>query len=300
MKIRNTLTKLIAITIAVAALAGAGLLPPVNAQTGDGSVRFVSYAALGIVPGQKVRLTAGNESATGPLTLSVRYYLAHGTNASNSVPLYESELIEVPPGEFRFVDVWRKDLKTEGEPLTERAQLLVGVSMFVPAGGSREDFPWSLEVIDDQPEEGNTVQTDSKYRLITVAAQRSKQLRMGFIPGQSIRYTILNPNEEGSQPVRVHAYGYDHAGRLLAQTHPVELRPGESYTAIINRDDLFVEGEKGTGRVQMSTGIQVVLMDGSVRHVDLPVWVELVENRTGRSSAGTYYTGTVSVSGDGF
>jgi hypothetical protein len=62
-----------------------------------------------------------------------------------------------------------------------------------------------------------------------------------------------------------------------------------------------VEGEKGTGRVQMSTGIQVVLMDGSVRHVELPVWVELVDNRTGQTQGGNYvyYTGTVSVSGDG-
>lgn len=245
MKIRNTLTKLIAITIAVAALAGAGLLQPIKAQTGDGSVRFMSYAALGIVPGQKIRLSAGNQGSTGTHTLSFSFYLAHGTNSANSVPLYESELIQVPPGEFRFVDVLRKDLKTEGEPMTGRAQLLVGVSMFVPAGSSREDFPWSLEVIEDQAEDGNSVEPDTKYRLILVAAQRSKQLiRMGLIPGQSVRYTILNPNEEGSQPVRVHAYGYDHAGRLLSQTHPVELLPGESYTAIINRDDLLVEGEK--------------------------------------------------------
>lgn len=298
MKILNTLTKLIAITIVVAALAATGLLQPVQAQTGDGSVKFISYTALGIVPGEKIRLTVGNERATGSSSLSFSFYLAHGTNSMNSAPLYESQLIQVPPGEFRFVDVARKDLKTEGEPMTARAQLLVGVSMFVPAGSSREDFPWSLEVLKDEAEDGNAVQIDSKYRLIIVAAKRSKQLiRMGFIPGESIRYTVLNTNEE---PVRVHAYGYDHANRLLVETAPVVLRPGESYTAIINRDDLFVEGEKGTGRVQMATGVQAVLMDGSVRHVDLPVWIEQMENRTGQSSAGTYYTGTVSVSGDGF
>lgn len=50
----------------------------------------------------------------------------------------------------------------------------------------------------------------------------------------------------------------------------------------------------------MSTGVQAVLMDGSVRHVDLPVWVEVVENRSGKTTGGSYYTGTLTVSGDGF
>ena len=206
----------------------------------------------------------------------------------------------MPPGEFRCADVRRKDLKIEGEPLTGRAQLLVGVSMMVTAGSKPEDFPWSLEVFEDEEKDGNAVQIDSKYRLILVAAQRSKQIiRMGFIPGQSLRYTFFNPNAEGSQPVRVQAYGYDAAGRLLTQTDPVELKPGESFTSIINRDDLLVEGEKGTGRVQMGTSIQFVLMDGSVRHLELPVWVELVDNRTGRTQGGDYFTGSVTVSGDG-
>ena len=88
MKIRNTLTKLIAITMAVAALLGAGWLQPVEAQIGDGSVKFVSHASLGIVPGEKIRFTVGNnERATGTLTLSFSYYLAHGTNSANSAPL---------------------------------------------------------------------------------------------------------------------------------------------------------------------------------------------------------------------
>jgi len=57
MKTRNTITKLITMTLAalVAAelLCGAGLLQPVKAQTGDGSVKFVSYASIGIVHGQR-------------------------------------------------------------------------------------------------------------------------------------------------------------------------------------------------------------------------------------------------------
>jgi hypothetical protein len=309
MKTHNAITKLVAIAVAMAALfaadllGGAVLLQPVKAQMGDGSVKLVSYTSIGVVPGEKVRLCAANtERSGGTLSLSFSYYLAHGTNASTQVPLYESEWIQVPQGEFRCADVSRTDLNVEGEPQTGRAQLLVGVTMVIPAGSNPDDFAWSLEVIEDEERDGNAVQVDTKYRLIIVAAKRSKQLiRMGFKPGQSLRYTFLNPNEEGSQPVRVSAYGYDATGRLLTQTDPVELQPGESYTTTINRDDLLVEGEKGTGRVQMSTGIQVVLMDGSVRHVELPVWMELVDNGTGRTLGGNYhyYTGTLSVSGDG-
>lgn len=129
MKTRNTITKLITKTLAVAALAllcGAGWLQPVQAQIGDGSVKFLSYASIGIVPGQKVRLSVANtEQSAGNLSLSFSYYLAHGSNSSSSVPLYESEWIQVPPGEFRSSDVSRKDLKTEGEPRTGRAQVMV-------------------------------------------------------------------------------------------------------------------------------------------------------------------------------
>src|SRR5215510_11110044 len=117
MKTRNTITKL-TITMAVAALAAAGLLcaagwlPPVEAQSGDGSVKFVSYASIGIVPGEKVRLSVANNIAKldpGPITWTYKV-----TN-TGSTPLYESERIQVPSGEFRSSDVSRRDLKTEGE-----------------------------------------------------------------------------------------------------------------------------------------------------------------------------------------
>ena len=142
MKTRNTITKLITMTFAalVAAdlLCGGGLLQPVKAQTGDESVKFVSYASIGIVHGQKVRLSvANNEESGGTLSLSFSFYLAHGSNASSSVPLYESEWIKVPQREFRFSDVSRKDLNTEGEPETGRVQMMVRVTIIAPAGRMR-------------------------------------------------------------------------------------------------------------------------------------------------------------------
>lgn len=99
--------------------------------------------------------------------------------------------------------------------------------------------------------------------------------------------------------MRVSTYGYDGMGRLVSQTDPVQLQPGEFYIANIKREDLRVPGEELTGRLPVSTVIQVVSLDGSTRPVNIHVSMERVD-RTGSSSAGEYYTGTVSVSGDGF
>jgi hypothetical protein len=237
----------------------------------------------------------------GTLSLLFSYYLAHGSNASSSVPLYESEWIKVPQREFRFSDVSRKDLNTEGEPETGRARMTVRVTMIAPAGSSAEDFPASLEIIEDGVQSRETVQTDSKYRLILLAAKRSKlNAPIGFYPGQKFRYSFYYPKEEGDQPVSVTTYVYDSYGNLLKQTDPVVLRPGDFHALDIYRDDLLVPGEERTGRLQVREGVQVALMDGSVRPVKLSVSMEVVDNRTGSTSGGDYYTGTISVSGDGF
>jgi hypothetical protein len=158
-----------------------------------------------------------------------------------------------------------------------------------------------LEIVEDGVQSGETVQPDSKYRLILVAAQRSKlNAPIGFMPGQKFRYSFFYPKEEGDQPVSVTAYVYDSYGNLLKQTDPVVLRPGDFHALNIYRDDLPVPGEQMTGRLQVREGIQAALMDGSVRPVKLVVSMEVVNNRTGSTSGGDYYTGTVSVSGDGF
>lgn len=299
MKTRNTLTRLTAITMAVAAaglLCGAIWLQPVQAQTSDGSVKFVAYTTVGLVEHQLVRVTVGNPvMLEGNLSLSFSYYLAHGGNASSVVPVYESEWRPVRGGEILSSDFRREQLKTDGELETGRALVIVKVAMIAPAGSNPDDFPISLEVMKDGERDGQSVQ-DSKYRLTILAAQRSKQLApIALDPGERLSYTLFNPNEEGSQPVIATTYTYDAAGRLMSQTPPVQLGPGESYTANINRDDLRVAGDD---RLLVGTHIQVSSMDGSVRSVRLAVSMERVDS-TGKTNGGNYFTGTVSVSGDG-
>lgn len=306
MKTRVSITKLIAIFMTLAALVavfpGEGsLLPAVNAQTGDGSVRFVSYASIGIVRGQRIRLSVAN-TAKSSGSLSFSYYLAHDTISQSSVPLYESEWIKVPPKEFRFSDVSREELNTEGEPETGRLQLLVKVTFIAPDGSNADDFPAALEIFQDEVQDGGSVNTISKYRLILVAANCAKQLNapISFIPGETLRYTVFYPNEEGDQPVRVQAYIYDSYSNLLKQSDPVVLRPGQSYAFDFNGDDPRLPAARNAvAFVQLSAGVPAASIGGSVRPIKLSVSMEVVNNRTGSTSGGSYYTGTLTVSSDG-
>jgi hypothetical protein len=152
MKTRNTLSKLVTITMALAAclLVGAGWLERVEAQTSEENVRLVSYETIGIVEGQRIRLTVGStEQSAGTARLSFSYYLAHGTNATSRIPVYESEWIPVQPGEFRFFDLVRKDLNVEGEPRTGRVQVIIRATIIAPAGSKPANFPGALEVINE-------------------------------------------------------------------------------------------------------------------------------------------------------
>ena len=312
MKTRNSISKLLTRTVAVAALVAAGVLSgggwlqPVKAQTGNDSVSIVSYATIGIVDGEKVRLSvantkeSGGDKSGGTLSLSFSYYLAHGTNSWSSDPLYESGWTEVPSREIWSSGFSREDLKTEGEPETRRAEVLVKVSMIAPAGSDPEDYPASLEIFKDELQGGESVETDSKYRLILLAARRSKPLNVpvSFGPGERLDYSFFNPNEEGSRSVSVTTYTYDTCGNLVSQTDPVVLRPGDGHTFVVKRDDLRVVGEERTGRLLVRTELRVSSMDGSVLPVKLHVSMEHV-NRAGGSIDGNYFTGSVTVSGDG-
>jgi hypothetical protein len=298
MKTGNTIRKLVTKTMAVAALAagllcGAGWQQPVEAQTGDGSVTFVSYAAVGIVPGEKVRLSVGNTAQTPGSTITWTYKVS----SPGGVPLYESksEPILVSPGWFRYSDVSREDLKIEGEPGTGRAEVMVRVTIEAPAGSNPEDFPVSTEVMNEK-----TGATHEYGHCMDIGPTSiPKAAIIGFNPEERLSLSVLNPPEEGGTPVRAQAYIYDGIGRLTARSAEVDLRLGQSYTFAFNHADLLMAGEERTGRKQVRAVVQVAFMDGSVRPFKLPVWVEIVNNRTGTSTGGEYFTGSVTVSGDG-
>jgi hypothetical protein len=139
------------------------------------------------------------------------------------------------------------------------------------------------------------------YQPASESAWMPSELKtpIGVMPGNKLRFSFFYPTEAGSQPVRVTSYTYDSYGNLLKQTDPVILRPGDFQTVDINRDDLPLAGEEETGRLQIRPGIQVVLMDGSVRPIKLSVSMETVDNRTGKTSGGNYFCGSITVADEG-
>jgi hypothetical protein len=125
----------------------------------------------------------------------------------------------------------------------------------------------------------------------------------GFIPGQELRLNMANlsTREEAIGPVRVQAYIYDSTGRLLSRTDPVEVSAGQFHTFIIEREDLAVEGEAETGRLQVWADFefQVEASNRQISSDRFLATIEGVDNRTGGEHLrGSYFAGTVSVSGD--
>ena len=151
MKPRSRITKLIAITMAVAAMAvigsslAAGRAGAAGLSDPDIYIKFPSRV-VGIIPGEGLRISVGSAANSigdqADFTIKV-------TNAGG-VPLYDSEWKYVPVRRFSFLDVSREDLNTEGEPGTRRAEVMVTVTLRVPAGSNPEDFFGSLEVVDER------------------------------------------------------------------------------------------------------------------------------------------------------
>ena len=123
----------------------------------------------------------------------------------------------------------------------------------------------------------------------------------GFVHGQTARFSVAYPSttEESTAPVRAQVTLYDARGNEVARSREVEVLPRQFGIFDFDRDDLPLAGEPGTGRLEVRAGIQVIFMDGSVRHVKLPVTREVWDTRTGSNSGGDYFTGTVTVCSDG-
>jgi hypothetical protein len=146
---------------------------------------------------------------------------------------------------------------------------------------------------------GKTLSLNTTRVCVSIVAYEVNAF-VGLYPEHMLRFAFFNPDAEGSQTVRVTMYTYDSMGRLARQSNPVQLRPGEGCTFDIDGADLRFAGD-GTGPLQVHSVVQVALMDGSVRYVPLHGSMELVAKSTGTTvSGGEYFTGTVTVSSDGF
>ena len=126
MKIRQTITKLLTITLAVAALAAVsyGWMPGPGAGgqvvMSDGSVRFIS-PSISFKAGQIIRLNVYSPSRAN-LQIATFYWGATILDANGNI-LARSEPVSLSSGQFRSVQFLRDDLHVQGEPVTGGLQV---------------------------------------------------------------------------------------------------------------------------------------------------------------------------------
>jgi hypothetical protein len=142
------------IALAVLVLAAASLqlgtgwlqLPKARAQLQDGSVVFVSDSISGIIPGQAARISVAH--LADPRSVEPLYFQCKVFD-QNGALLFQSERLETPPGQFRYLDIFRRDLNVDGEPKTGRVQMSMAVFVFLPHG-RKSDVSITGEVLDEQ------------------------------------------------------------------------------------------------------------------------------------------------------
>ena len=129
----------------------------VQAQTDDddddmSGGALAALILLGAGHTQKMRLSVG----TIPTARKIPYAWFYTVHNTRNEVLFRSERIEVPSGEWRFSDVSREALRTEGEPGTGEAQVMVQVFIDLPQGGSASDFIGAAQVLNQATGESST------------------------------------------------------------------------------------------------------------------------------------------------
>ncbi|HKG20656.1 MAG TPA: hypothetical protein VKC34_02050 [Blastocatellia bacterium] len=143
------------IGLALVALAAASIPSGSKAvsASGDGSVRFVSYASIGIAPEQVLRVSVGNptnpRTAGRQLTFEVTVYggLCPGSCAGEA-PI--KMLRTGTGGAVAPYDVPYNELGVEGEPGTGRVQMWVQIIIEAPSGSEPIDIPVWLDIINQR------------------------------------------------------------------------------------------------------------------------------------------------------
>ena len=112
---------------------------------------------------------------------------------------------------------------------------------------------------------------------------------IGLGRDQTLSYSFFNPNEEGSEPVRAQVTLYDEQGNEVWRSQEVEVFPRKIKVFYCPSDTSIMRGGKGAA-------IGVILGGAGGTGARCSASMEHVDNSTG--STGSYFAGTVSVSGD--
>lgn len=221
----------------------------------------------------------------------------------------QSEAAAVDVGQFQSFDFNRDEINLPGEDLTGRLQTIleatvIGQSKYndiVLKRGILETFDDAVEIVDnaggrttvgsgggvngvilnDSP---GTEHLNPRGFQITSAG---KDHSIGFVPGQTLRVSGLNPLEPpapGEDGERLNAQFAVTLllsdGRVIAQSDEITVEPGQSHIFDFKRVDLPLAGESG-GRLQVHAK---VIWTKLRLTADFPSAVELVDDATGKTT----------------
>jgi hypothetical protein len=116
-------------------------LPTRARQSSGGEIELQSFS-LGLVHGQKARITVSNDDSARAIQVTLRIWDSNGNQ------LAQREVV-IPPDGFRSMDVDRDDISLPGESPTGRLQMLVDVSLFVRDARPSSFSPATAELIDN-------------------------------------------------------------------------------------------------------------------------------------------------------
>ena len=158
MKIRNAITKLVTITLAVAAMAVLGSSGMAGRAVASGSAASQNNLKqiglfsppIGFVHGETLRISVVNPNSPDiiigtPINAHVKVFDAAGR------PLAESEEAVLPPGKIHNFDFNRDDLQVAGEPGTGRLEVRAEIHYrYIERKGQipPNHFPVSVELGD--------------------------------------------------------------------------------------------------------------------------------------------------------
>lgn len=153
MKIRNTITKLITLAIAMTALAviGSSRTTGRTAAQTNSAQSALATAPVGFVSGETLRFSVFNPNALEqggePVRVRTFVYDSLGRLAAQTGP------VTIAPGQFYSFDYNRDALPAAGEPGTGRLQVRGRVEVLLGDGSVRsltQNFLVSVEVIDNR------------------------------------------------------------------------------------------------------------------------------------------------------
>jgi len=102
---------------------------------------------------------------------------------------------------------------------------------------------------------------------------------ISFVSGETFRISVVNPNSMDQSSTRVNGKVklFDASGQLLAESEEVVLPPRQTRNFDFLRDDLRVEGEPVTGRLEVRAEIHYRYIEsrGQVSPNHFPVTVEI-------------------------